>query len=93
MFWLSPNDLVYVPSVDEVVNGRIADCLDKNRIYKIVSFTGKRLYGIPYSVANVIVDKFEFSLLNKIEFIGEKEICIPVKISRLGRVLSVGKRL
>ena len=93
LFWLSPNDLVYVPSEDEVVNGRIADCLDKNRIYKIVSFTGKRLYGIPYSVANVIVDKFEFSLLNKIEFIGEKEICIPVKISRLGRVLSVGKRL
>ena len=81
-FVLSPNDLVYVP-----VNGKV-DKSDKNQIYKIVSFTGNRLYGIPYFVANSIVDKVEYSQLNKVEFtddkISIKEVCIPFKIDRLG---------
>ena len=87
-FVLSPNDLVYVP-----VDGKV-DKSDKNQIYKIVSFTGNRLYGIPYSVANSIVDKVEYSQLNKVEFtdgkISIKEVCIPIELDRLGNITKIG---
>lgn len=90
-FYLSPNDLVYVPTEDEVENKMDIDLqnLPKeklNRIYKVVSFTGNRLYCIPYSVATTIVNKVEFSQLNKIEFTKEKENCIKAKIDRLGNI-------
>ena len=87
-FVLSPNDLVYVPDISENRNG-----LDRKRIYKIVSFTSNRLYGIPYSIANSIVDKVEYSQLNKVEFTDEKisikEVCIPIKIDRLGNITKI----
>ena len=67
--------------------------VDKKHIYKIVSFTGNRLYGVPYSVANSIVDKTEYSQLNKVEFTDEKvsikEVCIPVKVDRLGNITKI----
>ena len=37
LFWLSPNDLVYVPTPDEVESGHISDSMDKSRIYKFVA--------------------------------------------------------
>ncbi len=88
-FVLSPNDLVYVPDISEKRNE-----LDRKRIYKIVSFTSNRLYGIPYSIANSIVDKVEYSQLNKVEFTDEKisikEVCIPIKVDRLGNITKIG---
>ena len=88
VFVLSPNDLVYVPTEESV------SCLNEGYIYKIVSFTGNRLYGVPYSVANSIIDKVEFSQLNKVEFIDGnisiKEVCIPIKVDRLGNIIKVG---
>ena len=87
-FVLSPNDLVYVPDINE------DDKVDKKRIYKIVSFTGNRLYGVPYSVANSIIDKNEYSQLNKVEFTDEKisikEVCVPIKVDRLGNITKIG---
>ena len=87
-FVLSPNDLVYVPDINE------DDKVDKKRIYKIVSFTGNRLYGVPYSVANSIIDKNEYSQLNKVEFTDEKisikEVCVPMKVDRLGNITKIG---
>src|SRR5690606_5376002 len=59
LFSLSPNDLVYVPNEDN------AEMSVKN-VYKIVSFTGGRLYGVPQSVSTVIVNKTEYTQLNKI---------------------------
>ena len=90
LFWLSPNDLVYVPSEEEISKGHTKPQPNSDRIYKIVSFTNKRLYGIPYYVSKVIVDKVEYSKLNKIEFIEKKEICIPIKVDRLGNVIYIG---
>ena len=59
-----------------------------------VSFTGHRLYGVPYSVANSIVDKIEYSQLNKVEFTDEKisikEVCVPMKVDRLGNITKIG---
>lgn len=89
-FVLSPNDLVYVPTKEETENGHTTCPLDKNRIYKMVSCTGKQCFFIPSYVAKVIWDKNEFLSLNKIEksTTGEmiKEICIPIKVDRLGNL-------
>ena len=90
LFWLSPNDLVYVPGEGEIKNGSAKPLLNTDRIYKIVSFTNKRLYGIPYYVSKVIADKVEYTQLNKIEFTTEKEICIPIKVDRLGNIIYIG---
>ena len=91
LFMLSPNDLVYLPTEDQIKNG--IDAIDRTRIYKMVSCTGNRLYAIPYAVANTIVDKIEFSQLNKIEFSDEKlsikTTCIPLKVDRLGNIVEV----
>ena len=96
LFWLSPNDLVYLPTEEEREFGRINEPIDRGRIYKIVSFTGNRLYGVPCNVANVIVDKLEYYSLNKVELTDVKEsikeICIPIKIDRLGRIIEVKYR-
>jgi CRISPR-associated endonuclease Csn1 len=96
LFWLSPNDLVYLPTPDELENGIDIENIKHDRIYKIVSFTGNRMYGIPYNIANIIIDKFEFTQLNKIEFTDKKEsikeLCVPLKIDRLGRIIKIGNK-
>jgi CRISPR-associated endonuclease Csn1 len=91
LFHLSPNDLVYVPTEEERENIQVLDWsgLDKEqlkRIYKIVSFTSSRLYAIPINVAISIVNKAEFTQLNKIEFINEKKCLIKLGIDRLGNL-------
>ena len=96
LFILSPNDLVYLPKPEELKEGIYI--IDKSRIYKLVSFTGSRLYAIPFSVAKVIVDKMEFTQLNKVEFTDDKssikEICVPIKVDRLGNIIELnGKKL
>ena len=89
-FVLSPNDLVYVPTKEEIQNGNTIP-LDKTRIYKMVSCTGNQCFFIQFHVANVIVDKYEYSAMNKMEraITGEmiKEICIPIRIDRLGSII------
>ncbi|HTN44755.1 MAG TPA: HNH endonuclease domain-containing protein [Flavipsychrobacter sp.] len=90
-FYLCPNDLIYIPTADEIENGSSIDfenfVKEKiENIYKVVSFTGNRLYGIPFIVANTIVNKIEYTQLNKIEFGKEKENCIKLKVNRLGDI-------
>ena len=91
-FVLSPNDLVYVPTKEELQNERINEPLDKRRIYKMVSCTGNQCFFIQSCAANSIWDKYEFSALNKMEraITGEmiKEICIPIKVDRLGNIVN-----
>ena len=90
-FVLSPNDLVYVPTREEIESGHIIYPLDRMRIYKMVSCTGNRLYLIPHMIASMIVDKVEYTKLNKVEFSDDnrsiKEICIPIKVDRLGNLM------
>jgi CRISPR-associated endonuclease Csn1 len=98
LFYLSPNDLVYIPNEEEQAdkNRTISEKLKKEqfqRIYKIVSFTGSRIYAIPCNVATSIVDKVEFTQLNKLEFTLEKmsirDCCIKLKADRLGNLKQV----
>lgn len=87
IFTLSPNDLVYVPSEyekDATVSLSNLSIEHTNRIYKIVSFTGNRLSAIPVNVSTVIVNKVEFTQLNKIEFTIEKETIKKIIVDRLG---------
>ena len=89
LFSLSPYDLVYIPIEGEIIEDIDFQHLSKEqkeRIYKIVSFTKGRIYGIPNKVAVSIVNKMEYTQLNKIEFIKEKEVCIKLKVDRLGNI-------
>jgi len=93
LFTLSPNDLVYVPTDEELENRNSIDFSNlsveqKKRVYKIVSFTGKRLYYVPYNIATSVYNKFEYTALNKLEFTIEKDRCIKLKISRLGQIVN-----
>ena len=93
LFSLSPNDLVYVP-----MEGEIAETIDfnnlskeqKERIYKTVSFTGNQCFFVQEAVATPIVNKMEYSPLNKMErdIVGTmiKEVCIKLKVDRLGNI-------
>ena len=94
LFYLTPNQLIYIPSEEELAEGIRNDNIDIKRIYKVVSFTGGRLHGIPATVANVIVDKVEFTILNKMEFTDDKvslkSVCLPIKIDRLGEIKKIG---
>ena len=90
LFVLSPNDLVYLPTDEEIRDGHIIAPINKERIYKMVSCTGNRAFFVPFAVASVIVDKLEFTSQNKIELFNDKisikEICIPLMVDRLGNV-------
>lgn len=100
-FYLSPNDLIYIPTKEEqeisamAYTGQLTteQC---RRLYKVVSFTGSRLYAIPCNVATSIVDKVEFTQLNKMErsLEGEmvKETCWKVECNRLGNITKINGR-
>ncbi len=89
-FVLSPYDLVYVPTKQELESGNIAMPLDINRIYKMVSCTGNEGYFIPFYVAQPIKDTVELGSNNKAQraWTGEmiKEVCLPLSVDRLGNI-------
>lgn len=94
LFDLSPNDLVYVPTEEEQVIGKAAfntgTFVNPDRVYKVVSFTGNRLSCIKQEVAISILDKVEFTSLNKIERTIEgimiKSSCWKISCDRLGNI-------
>ena len=90
-FVLSPNDLVYVPTAEELESGHITYPLERTRIYKMVSCTGNEVHFIPAFVSNPILQVKELGSNNKSQraWSGEmiKEICMPLKVDRLGNVI------
>ena len=97
-FYLCPNDLVYVPSPDELENDHlfVFDSLSKERaerIYKVVSFSGNQIFFVRHDVSVSIVNKTEFSTLNKMERAVDgtmiKEVCVKLKVDRLGNIVKV----
>lgn len=96
LFHLSPNDLVYVPNEEERKNVNSIDFqnLSKEqvkRIYKVLSSSTYQCFFVRNDIATSIVNKFEFSALNKmeksIEGIMIKEFCKKIKIDRLGHIM------
>lgn len=100
LFYLSPNDLVYVPTIEEIDNPRNVDFENLtseqvNRIYKMVGSTGTQCFFIQSNIATSIKNKFEFSTLNKMEKsiddIMIKEVCWKLHVNRLGDIIHVSK--
>ncbi len=97
LFSLSPNDLVYMPTDEEIENSDFVGFkkLSKeqiSRIYKSVSSTGNRFYGLPSNVSKSIKNKYEYTSLNKLEFdlFGNslKSKCWKLEVDRLGNIIS-----
>lgn len=92
-FYLSPNDLVYVPTGDELIDGSMK--MDKERIYKMVSSTGSEIYFVPNYIASVLKKKVEFNSMNKMEQTIDgvviKANCWKLKVDRLGNVTKIIK--
>lgn len=90
LFIISPNDLVYLPTAEELKTKQYS--FDRNRIYKFVSSSGYQAFFIPYFVANAIVKTTELGANNKAEraWTNEmiKETCIPITVDRLGNIIS-----
>src|SRR5690606_34005042 len=93
LFYLSPNDLVYVPNEDEIISTVDFNNLTKEqtrRIYKMVSSSGSQCFYVSQDVATSIVNKMEYSPLNKMERdingIMIKDVCIKLKVDRLGNI-------
>jgi CRISPR-associated endonuclease Csn1 len=103
LFSLSPNDLVYIPDLEEQENPHLFDYsklnnLQVNMVYKAVSSSGSQYFFVQHNVANPIINKVEFSPLNKmektIEGIMIKEVCWKLKLDRLGNIIEAnGKRI
>lgn len=87
LFYLSPNDLVYIPSDDEDGEFRCEN------VYKMVSSSGTQCFFIHSNVSTSIFNGFEFSALNKMEksINGTmiKEMCIKIEVDRLGRIMEL----
>ena len=96
LFSLSPNDLVYVPTIEEQEAGVISDKVDRKRIYKMVSCTGSQCFFVPYYIANPIVATLELGANNKAEksWSGEmiKAVSVPIKVDRLGDIIHLNGR-
>ena len=91
--YLSPNDLVYVPTDEEMVNINSIDFSEfsiaqKKRIYKMVSSSKTQSFFVRNDIATSIQNKREFGSLNKEErdIKGNmiKERCIKLNVDRLG---------
>lgn len=96
LFILSPNDLVYLPTKEDLKNGIMA--VDKGRIYKFVSCTGNEGHFVPSIIASPILQTTELGSNNKAQksWTGEmiKETCILIKVDRLGNIIEFnGKKL
>lgn len=104
-FTLSPLDMVYMPTKDEIENGHLNDCIDYSRIYIMNNVEEEHMYFIPCNIAAEII-KTELDLRKdkKGKLIGScdcktanceglaiKDYCIPLKVDRLGNIIKIIK--
>ena len=98
VFYLSPNDLVYIPTDEEKnnsksINFRNLSQRQLNGIYKMVSSTSYSCFFLRNDIASTIWNKAEFSALNKtersIEGIMIKDACWKLQVNRIGHIIAV----
>lgn len=91
-FTLSPNDLVYMPDVEEDIAAVdwSARRLLSSKIYKLVSCNKGQAFFVPHTISKVIVDKVEFDSTNKMERALDgrmiKQYCVKLVTDRLGNI-------
>lgn len=99
-FYISPNDLVYVPTTEEQQTHVLIHQLKKEQIYKMVSSSENRATFVPLSIAKVIYDKIELESRNKMERSIDlsnpstvcpiiKTICWKLEVDRLGNITKI----
>lgn len=97
-FYLGANDLVYVPTSQELINPDLVDFknlrIDQiRRIYKMVKSSKTDCYFLPVTVAQVIIKKIEFGSQNCTQKDDAenmiKQICWKLKVNRLGEITDV----
>lgn len=118
LFILSPNDLVYLPTKEELKDGMDDNGIDKSRIYKFVDSSGilanfvpcniaKAIFSITKDDQNKMYGCYKYGIQNEIgvgsrpaksqnAISGEmiKELCVPIKIDRLGNIIELnGQKL
>ncbi|NOR27361.1 MAG: CRISPR-associated protein Csn1 [Lutibacter sp.] len=95
LFSLSPNDLVYVPTNEELdkpttVNFNNLSKEQVERVYKMVSSSSNQCFFLRNDIATSIWNKKEFSALNKMEKTIDnkmiKGLCWKLKVDRLGSI-------
>ncbi len=98
LFYLSPNDLVIIPSINEnfeELNFNTINFNNTSCIYKMLSSSGNQCFFIQNNISSIIWDKNEFSALNKMEKsidgIMIKEFCYKVECDRIGNIKTAYK--
>ena len=90
LFSLSPNDLVYVPTEEEISSGNINGGYRADRIYKMVSSSGAQCFFVPHNIASPIMQTKELGANNKSEKSWDeimiKQACSNLTINRMGKV-------
>lgn len=103
LFALSPGELVYVPTTEEMVNPRLVDFKQltpeqAGRVYKMVSSTGTECYLIASCISSLVKNYDakskigEYGSMNKMEKtidgITIKDRCWKLQVDRLGNIVS-----
>jgi CRISPR-associated endonuclease Csn1 len=92
LFHLSPNDLVYVPTKEEIESKAPVNIenIRPNRVYKMVSCTGNQCFFVPNNIANPIVQTTELGANNKSERSWDglmiKQVGVKILVNRTGSV-------
>lgn len=97
-FFLSPNDLVYVPTEDEKLAKEVI--IDKSRVFRFISSDGSTAYFLPMTVASLLMKKKEFESLDKSEKaisftstgqneVAIKTVCWKLEVDRLGNITRI----
>lgn len=102
LYTLKQGDFVYLPSEnEEVILDKESPLYDEywgnleersKNIYIVQKFSGKQIYFIKHTIADVIKKNIEFGTQNCYEKVGDrtiKEYCLKLEIDRLGNIINV----
>ncbi|MDR1343195.1 MAG: type II CRISPR RNA-guided endonuclease Cas9 [Prevotellaceae bacterium] len=93
LFHLSPNDLVYVPTKEEIESNApiTIENIRSERVYKMVSCTGNQCFFVPNNIAYPIVQTTELGANNKSEKSWDgtmiKQVGRKIMVNRMGTLI------
>ena len=103
LFCLSPGDLVYVPTAEELESGIIDAVINPDNVYSAKSFDKGNAYFVKANIANQIINQKDIKELkiqdpyvfsdNNDANIFVRTICVPVKVDRLGKIIMLNRKL
>lgn len=104
LFTLKQNDVVYLPSESEEIifdeasplfNEYWSELNERSKnIYIVQKFSGRQIYFIKHTIADMVRKKIEFGSQDCYEFIGNKSIkecCFKLETNRLGKITKIIK--